>query len=521
MTSSDYGRRQRLREAIRPLLRPMVWSSLLRPMVWSSMLAAAAVVAFVVPANAAPAGPDRVPDSGARPQYVGSLTLPGAVPAGQSTARPPSTSALNGPLAIQVLAMETEVATLGEQLLQLRQDRDTTVAERSQVANELAEATAALDRAKVSADKAAGNALKEAAALPPGAFGSDLHGLGALSRTREGRQGDDTVTGVTADVIRAKQQLADAQARLAEADGRMGRANAAFTSAEGTFRQREAALVRLRTQNAEQLALIEQQREAAEQQLGAGIVDGAGIAGLTADPRALRAVQFALAQRGDPYVWAAEGPNAYDCSGLMWAAYRSVGYQLPRVSRDQYYATRARTVDRNSLLPGDLIFFASDSRNWRSIHHVGMYIGGGKMVQAPRSGDVVKVSTVWWSRFYAATRVFGAVPGPTNPQPTPPKPPANPPPSSPPPTSPPPPSSPPPSSPPPSSPPPSSPPPSSPPPSSPPPSSDPPSPAPSESSAAPTASVEASDSAAPTASTEQSNSAAPTGSATGSPESDS
>ena len=66
-------------------------------------------------------------------------------------------------------------------------------------------------------------------------------------------------------------------------------------------------------------------------------------------------------------------------------------------------------MPRSALLPGDLIFFASGS-SWQSVHHVGMYLGGGKMVHAPTTGDVVKVSTVWWSRFYAATRVYGAVP---------------------------------------------------------------------------------------------------------------
>ena len=154
---------------------------------------------------------------------------------------------------------------------------------------------------------------------------------------------------------------------------------------------------------------------------------------MVADPRALKAVQYALAQLGDQYVWAAEGPDQFDCSGLMWAAYRSAGYQLARVARDQYYTTRSRSVDRYSLLPGDLVFFASGS-SWTTIHHVGMYIGGGKMVHAPNSNEVVKVSTVWWSRFYAATRIFGAVPGP-NTTPTATTPPTTPPPTTPPPTS--------------------------------------------------------------------------------------
>ncbi|GAB3852833.1 hypothetical protein GCM10029963_43080 [Micromonospora andamanensis] len=163
------------------------------------------------------------------------------------------------------------------------------------------------------------------------------------------------------------------------------------------------------------------QQEAAEQQLGADYVDQSA-GGLVAHPTALAAVAYARKQLGDPYVWAAEGPNSFDCSGLMWAAYRSAGYrQLPRVSRDQYRATSSRTVPRTALLPGDLVFFASGS-SWQSIHHVGMYIGGGKMIHAPTTGDVVKISTVRWSRLYAATRVVGAVPAPTT-SPTPTQPP--------------------------------------------------------------------------------------------------
>ena len=135
------------------------------------------------------------------------------------------------------------------------------------------------------------------------------------------------------------------------------------------------------------------------------------LAGGEAHPRALAAVRYALAQLGDPYVWAAEGPNAFDCSGLMWAAYRTAGadyFGLPRVARDQYYATRHRTVAPSALLPGDLIFFASSS-SWTSVHHVGMYIGEGKMVHAPTFGDVVRIAPVDTSRIYAATRIFGAV----------------------------------------------------------------------------------------------------------------
>ena len=124
-------------------------------------------------------------------------------------------------------------------------------------------------------------------------------------------------------------------------------------------------------------------------------------------------MQFALAQLGEPYLWGAEGPNRWDCSGLMWAAYRSVAARRFRGSPATSTRRPSRsTVAATALLPGDLLFFSSSPTDASKIHHVGMYIGGGQMVHAPTTGDVVKISTVWWSRFFAATRVVGAVPAP-------------------------------------------------------------------------------------------------------------
>jgi hypothetical protein len=129
-------------------------------------------------------------------------------------------------------------------------------------------------------------------------------------------------------------------------------------------------------------------------------------------------VLFALAQLGKPYEWAAEGPNRYDCSGLMWAAYRSVGITIPRVAADQYHGLQP--VSLANLLPGDLLFFSTDRTNWRAIHHVGMYIGDGKMVHAPTTGDVVRIAPIWYSEYFGAARVVAPRPGPIKkPTPTP------------------------------------------------------------------------------------------------------
>ena len=129
----------------------------------------------------------------------------------------------------------------------------------------------------------------------------------------------------------------------------------------------------------------------------------------------MAALRFALAQRGDPYVWSEEGPDKYDCSGLMFAAYRTTAagnFPLARVSRDQYYQTRSKSVDRYSLVPGDLLFFSS-SNSWTNIHHVAMYAGSGMMVEAPRTGLNVRLVPVRWSRLFQATRIYGSVEGVT------------------------------------------------------------------------------------------------------------
>jgi peptidoglycan DL-endopeptidase CwlO len=105
------------------------------------------------------------------------------------------------------------------------------------------------------------------------------------------------------------------------------------------------------------------------------------------------AVNFAYAQLGEPYVWGAAGPSSWDCSGLTMGAWEAAGVYLPHYSVAQYYATTP--VSYSDLHPGDLIFWASDSSNPDTIFHVAMYIGNGQEIQAPHTGDVVKISGVF------------------------------------------------------------------------------------------------------------------------------
>jgi cell wall-associated NlpC family hydrolase len=99
-----------------------------------------------------------------------------------------------------------------------------------------------------------------------------------------------------------------------------------------------------------------------------------------------RAAQKACDLIGKPYVFGSNGPNSYDCSGLTQKAWASVGVSLEHYTKDQWGSTRS--VSRSELKPGDLVFYYSD------LHHVALYIGGGKVVHAPHTGDHVRMATI-------------------------------------------------------------------------------------------------------------------------------
>lgn len=112
-----------------------------------------------------------------------------------------------------------------------------------------------------------------------------------------------------------------------------------------------------------------------------------------------QAMQLALDKRGSPYVWGGSGPGTFDCSGLTMWAYAQLGVGLPHSAQAQ--STMGKAVSRSELQPGDLVFFGSPG----AIHHVGIYVGNGLMVDAPDVGQVVKVEAL--DSDYALGRRFG------------------------------------------------------------------------------------------------------------------
>lgn len=147
------------------------------------------------------------------------------------------------------------------------------------------------------------------------------------------------------------------------------------------LKEAEVLLSKLKKEDRERLAKLAAAQEDADQASSqAAALSANGVSG-----RAGIALKFALKQIGDRYVFGAAGLVTWDCSGLTMRAFQAAGVSLPHSSAAQ--SRMGKKVSLNALKPGDLLFFG------RPVSHVGIYLGGGKMVHAPRSGSRVKVTT--------------------------------------------------------------------------------------------------------------------------------
>ena len=200
--------------------------------------------------------------------------------------------------------------------------------------------------------------------------------------------------------VSAIARLKDSQRQLAADTADLGRQQAKIKAAndklaatkksvEAKLAQSKAILARLTA--AQRRALERASRDAVRQATGNNDTSGPGgtlsCGSVSIDAptaRVQRVIDFACAQLGKPYVWAADGPGSYDCSGLTMAAWARGGVSLPHSSRMQ--AGYGTPVSRSNLQVGDLVFFYSP------ISHVGIYIGNGLMIHAPHTGDVVKIA---------------------------------------------------------------------------------------------------------------------------------
>jgi cell wall-associated NlpC family hydrolase len=215
-------------------------------------------------------------------------------------------------------------------------------------------------------------------------------------------------------------QRRDIQHQLADQEAFMSRLSADVKRAVAEEQQRQEELRRqelARKLAAERAAAAEAARVAAARQRasaaassgGSGPGDsGSASSGGDSSPGPSggsssaggQAVAYARAQLGKPYIWGAEGPGGYDCSGLTMMAWRSAGVSIPRVSGAQYGIGR-HINSMSALEPGDLVFFGSP------IHHVGMYVGNGTMIEAPYTGASVRYHSINRRDYAGATRPTG------------------------------------------------------------------------------------------------------------------
>ncbi|MYT33237.1 MULTISPECIES: C40 family peptidase [unclassified Streptomyces] len=216
----------------------------------------------------------------------------------------------------------------------------------------------------------------------------------AAAAARQRTEATHSLEGLQESQASLKESKRNVQAKLAEARQLLSR----LTAQE---KARLAELERKKEQEAQQKAAEQARKEAEKRRQqpggGTGQDSGGGTSdGGTYSTKAEKALAFARAQMGKPYVWGATGPSSYDCSGLTQAAWKAAGVDLPRTTWDQV-KTGSR-VSTDQLQPGDLVFFFND------ISHVGMYIGSGKMIHAPHPGASVRVESIYFMPIYGSVR---------------------------------------------------------------------------------------------------------------------
>ncbi|MGY4926873.1 NlpC/P60 family protein [Streptomyces sp. 900105755] len=206
---------------------------------------------------------------------------------------------------------------------------------------------------------------------------------GAVTRVRQQLRGIEQLRGA------AHVELAALRSRLAELKREK-------TAVNGKLDEARQLLDRLSPQQRSAVTADDGTGRASRSAADARTPLTAGSVAAT-DSRAAAAVAYAYSKLGSPYVWGATGPDAFDCSGLAQAAYRSAGVSIPRTTYAQINA--GRRVSRSELQPGDLVFFYS------GISHVGIYIGNGQMIHAPNPSAPVRIAPIDEMPFAGATRV--------------------------------------------------------------------------------------------------------------------
>ena len=162
------------------------------------------------------------------------------------------------------------------------------------------------------------------------------------------------------------------------------------------IQERETLLADTQVELLELLDSRATERQLAESELLREVLSGANRAGIVVEPGS--PVETALGYHGVPYLWGGESPRGFDCSGLVLYVMKQHGVSLPHYSGSQFQM--GERVAPADLQPGDAVFFGSP------IHHVGMYVGAGYFIHAPRTGDFVKLSRLADRKDYAGARRY-------------------------------------------------------------------------------------------------------------------
>jgi cell wall-associated NlpC family hydrolase len=373
----------------------------------------------------------------ARPRRTAPLLLSGVLSVGLTaaavaapaiaSAAPGRPAASLGDAEAKARALRLAVDHLQDQAEQATEAYDAAYDQLGRVVTAHLSAQQALDSAVATQDTSASTASRRVRALymsggTPALYASVLQGddisdvLTRLQSIRRVVDGDQTARQAATTDVAARRK---AEAQLATLAARRTALQAAVADRADQVRQLLAETDALLAQaDADVRAIAEQQRLAAEaaaaRRAAAELAQAQrqmALSMVPADvppptPAAAAAIAEATTHLGQPYVWGATGPESFDCSGLTMTAYRAAGINLPRVAADQWFS--GPQVALGDLQPGDLLFWAYDTSNPATIHHVAMYVGDGKMIAAPHTGDVVKVEPVYLDGFIGAVRPTAA-----------------------------------------------------------------------------------------------------------------
>ncbi|MFY1633498.1 NlpC/P60 family protein [Solwaraspora sp. WMMB335] len=308
------------------------------------------------------------------------LTLAGVVlglvvPAAAASAQP-SVSELTQ----QINEESAELAKVVESYNRLREEAKATRAAAEKINSQLGPLEAELARAETEVGQIAITAYKSgglstASALLDGTSGSFVDRLGTLDHLARDRQ--QRLTSFT-----------DTQLTyLAEQE-----------KLQAALKKQDAQVKELADRKKQIEADIDELMAKREQAYGTATETGSSYTGPvpSVSGAAGTAVEFAYGAIGKPYVWAADGPNGYDCSGLTLAAWRAAGKSLPHNAAMQWDVVAK--IDRGSLQPGDLVFYSN-------LNHVGLYVGSGKVIHAPTFGRAVELASVDMMTPYGYGRV--------------------------------------------------------------------------------------------------------------------